>query len=165
MISCSKNQKKVYIKDLLSHKKYLFDSVYKIFEYLLENDEEELALNILRRSFSHDFSKLSEKEFNSFAAFKEYNANLKDATLSYSKEEEVFLKEHWKNNQHHPEYWDDVNDMKEIDIIEMVCDWHARSMEFNTDLREFVEARQNNRFHFNDTIYSKVTKYVEILLK
>lgn len=157
--------KKKYLEDTISHKKYFFDSAYKISIYFLENDNEKMALDILRRAFVHDYSKLSSKEFNSFLVFEDYNNSLRDASVLYKKEEEVFLKEHWKNNKHHPEYWDNPSKMQEIDIVEMVCDWHARSVEYGTDLKEFVKTRQHNRFQFSDEMYEKINKYIEILLK
>lgn len=159
------NAKKKYLEDTISHKKYFFDSAYKISIYFLENDNEKMALEILRRAFVHDYSKLSSKEFNSFFVFNNYNNSLKDASVLYEKEEEVFLKEHWKNNKHHPEYWEDVSKMQEIDIVEMVCDWHARSVEYGTDLREFINIRQQNRFRFSNEMCKKINKYVDILLK
>lgn len=160
-----KEKQMLYIRDLINHKKYFFESAYKLSSYFLENNQEDMALEIVKRAFIHDFSKLSENEFSSFMVFKNYNSSLKNADVSYCEEEKVFLTEHWKHNRHHPEYWSDINDMSEIDIAEMVCDWHARSTEFNTDLREFIAVRQENRFQFSEEILKKVTKYVEILLK
>ena len=46
--------------------------------------------------------------------------------------------------------------MKEIDIIEMVCDWHARSVQYGTNLMEFVTVRQENRFKFPQEMYEKI---------
>lgn len=38
----------------------------------------------------------------------------------------MLIETHWKNNRHHPEYFKDISNMEELDIIEMVCDWYAR---------------------------------------
>jgi hypothetical protein len=55
--------------------------------------------------------------------------------------------------------------MEELDVIEMVCDWYARSLQLGTNFMEFVETRQNNRFHFPDYMYSNILKYCNILLE
>ena len=38
---------------------------------------------------------------------------------------------HMSNNRHHPEFHSDPNQMTEVDLIEMVCDWTAMAQEFN----------------------------------
>lgn len=156
--------KEKYILDTINHKKHLFDSASKMALYFLKNNDEDMALKILRRSFTHDLSKFNASEYNSFHVFKEYNNSLIDASILYNEQDEVFLKEHWKNNKHHPEHWSDFNDMTELDIIEMVCDWHSRSVEFGTDLLEFIHTRQNTRFKFDDKMFNKILFYVNILL-
>ena len=40
---------------------------------------------------------------------------------------------HVKSNRHHPEFHADPNEMSEIDLIEMVCDWTAMAQEFGQD--------------------------------
>ena len=40
---------------------------------------------------------------------------------------------HITTNRHHPEFHADPNDMSEVDLIEMVCDWTAMSQEFGQD--------------------------------
>jgi hypothetical protein len=81
-----------------------------------------------------------------------------------SEEQQKLVELHWKNNRHHPEYFDDVSQMEEIDIIEMCCDWHARSVQYDTDLLEFAKIRQENRFHFPEDMYKKILKYCNVLL-
>lgn len=40
---------------------------------------------------------------------------------------------HVTTNRHHPEFHTDPNDMTDVDLIEMVCDWTAMSQEFGQD--------------------------------
>jgi hypothetical protein len=54
--------------------------------------------------------------------------------------------------------------MSEIDIIEMVCDWAARSEQYNNSLTEFAERVQRDRFHFNDEMYAKIRAYCNVLV-
>ena len=63
----------------------------------------------------HDESKFSEEEFLPYAQ-KWFGDGKK--TLEY----ELAWEHHWKNNEHHPEYWGG-NDMPYIYILEMICDW------------------------------------------
>lgn len=45
--------------------------------------------------------------------------------------------QHVHTNLHHPEYWGGVENMPEVYVAEMVCDWYARSQEFGTSLRDW----------------------------
>ena len=55
--------------------------------------------------------------------------------------------------------------MNEVDILEMCCDWHARSIQYHTDFLSFVKIRQENRFHFPKDMFDKIWKYCLILNK
>lgn len=46
---------------------------------------------------------------------------------------QVAIRHHVTTNRHHPEFHADPNDMTDVDLIEMVCDWTAMSQEFNQD--------------------------------
>ena len=55
--------------------------------------------------------------------------------------------------------------MTELDIIEMVCDWAARSEQYGTDLLDFIKERQHNRFHFSNKVYAEVEKYCKLIVE
>ena len=151
------------IKDFILHKKYVLESGSILIDYLLKNNEEDLAFNLLKNLSKHDDSKLNEDEFKKLCEIP-YNTN--SFTNSKEKMDEKLKKcieLHWKNNRHHPEYWDNVLNMSELDIMEMCCDWHARSKQYNTDFLEFVKTRQNTRFHFPKKIFDKIWNYCLIL--
>ena len=40
---------------------------------------------------------------------------------------------HVTTNRHHPEFHADPNDMSDVDLIEMVCDWTAMAQEFGQE--------------------------------
>ena len=40
---------------------------------------------------------------------------------------------HVTSNRHHPEFHADPNDMSDVDLIEMVCDWTAMAQEYDQD--------------------------------
>lgn len=48
---------------------------------------------------------------------------------------------HKKINDHHPEYWDDVKKMPDLDIAHAICDWAAISEENNTSLKEWINTK------------------------
>lgn len=155
---------KQQIEDTLTHKKLVIDSGYKMCQYLFNNKQEKLALDLLNRIILHDNSKFSHEELYGLASINNKKA-LSDPNILLSAEQQKQVELHWKRNKHHPEYFNDYSEMEEIDIIEMCCDWHARSVQYGTSLMEFVKIRQENRFHFPDKMYKKILKYCEILIK
>ena len=53
--------------------------------------------------------------------------------------------------------------MSKIDKMEMACDWYARAIQYKTNFLEFVEKRQEDRFHFPELIYDEIYHYCKIL--
>lgn len=105
-------------------------------------------IELMRRQFTHDRSKLAAPEVSMFT---EYTPKLKDSTYG-SDEYKGFLKgmgkaleHHYQNNRHHPEHFDQgIDDMTLFDLLEMLIDWYAatkrhadgdinRSIEINTE--------------------------------
>lgn len=159
------NEKRIkHFEELCIHKKHLIDSCHKMSVHFLKEGNEEFALLLMKRAFVHDISKLSEYEFHASDALDSFNKHSRNREYVFSDKEKVFLEEHWKNNRHHPEHWDDINDMNDIDLAEMVCDWHARSTEFNDDLLAYIKHRQSTRYAFPDNLYKKILEYANILL-
>lgn len=159
------NKKRIkHFEELCIHKKYLIDSCCKLAVHYLNENNEDFALKLMKRAFVHDISKLSEFEFHAADAFDSFKENSKKREYSFSENEMIFLQEHWKNNKHHPEHWNDIRLMEDIDIAEMVCDWHARSVEFSDDLMSYIKYRQETRFAFPEDIYIKIINFANILL-
>lgn len=152
------------IQDTLIHKKLVIDSGYKMCNYLFTQNKNDLAFELLNRIITHDNSKFTEEELYGLASISNKKA-LINPDILLSADQQKIVEIHWKNNRHHPEYFKDINDMKEIDIIEMCCDWHARSVQYGTDLMQFIKIRQKNRFHFPEKTYKKILKYCNILIE
>jgi len=73
---------------------------------------------------------------------------------------------HMKANRHHPDYHADPNDMSDVDLIEMVCDWTAMSQEFNQDggsARGWADKAIGTRVHFNDEKRQFVYDMIDLL--
>jgi len=103
--------------DTLRHIKRVNNLLHKVIQELLS------------RADNHDTSKLRSPEKEIFDI---YTPKLKGTTYGsdkykkYLAEMQIGLKNHYDINHHHPEfYFNGVNDMDLIDLIEMFCDWKA----------------------------------------
>ena len=91
---------------------------------------------LIERGKQHDASKYSPKEFLPYVWLGEYH-RCRHRNIPFTYPDEVkeavmaAIDHHFTHNRHHVEYHTDPNDMTEIDLIEMVCDWTAMSQEFN----------------------------------
>lgn len=151
------------IKDTLEHKKIIMDSAYKMAEYLFSKGENKLGIEIIDRAIVHDNSKFTNDELYALSSISSSDA-LTNPNVLLSDDQQKLVEIHWRNNRHHPEYFSSIRNMSEIDIIEMCCDWHSRSVQFGTDLIAFAKVRQENRFHFPDDIFDKILFYCNILI-
>lgn len=154
---------KIMAEDTVTHKKLVMDCCYLMFKYLVENDQLQLGIDLLKRGASHDNSKFNADEFKSLASILESKKCFTDATTKLSDKEVKAIEIHWKKNRHHPEYFEDKEDMSELDILEMVCDWFARSIQFGTDFLPFIKERQRNRFKFSKEKFKVILNYCKII--
>ena len=55
--------------------------------------------------------------------------------------------------------------MPDVYLAEFVCDVLARSQEFGTNLREWIDDEATKKFNFtkDDDVYKKIMGYVDIL--
>ena len=153
------------ITDTLIHKQFITIAGRKLINYLYDNDRAEDALKLARRCARHDDSKFESDEMQAFLQLPKDGINMKDAEAEMREQVKKFVAMHWKHNKHHPEFWEDYRQMEEVDIMEMVVDWYARSLQFGTDFKKFVSTRQRNRFHFDKDFYKRVWNYCLILDK
>jgi len=56
--------------------------------------------------------------------------------------------EHYKTQKHHPEYWENVQDMDLVSLSEMCCDWMAMAQELDTDVMEWAY-RAFDKYNFS----------------
>lgn len=112
--------------------------------------------DLIIRSIYHDNSKLESPEVDIFT---EYTPKLANSTYG-SEEYHQFLKEmkpaldnHYANNPHHPEHYDNgIKDMDLVDLIEMICDWKAATLRHNDgDIYKSIELNQK-RFGYSDEL-------------
>ena len=121
----------------------------------------------------HDRSKFEEKEMIPYVWLTEFHrCKLSKEPFSYpiGIEERVrkAINHHLSTNRHHPEFHANPNEMTEIDLIEMVCDWTAMSQEFNQDngsAKGWANKTIGTRILFNETKKKFVYYLVDILDK
>ena len=151
------------MEDFVLHKKYVMESGLILIHYLMEQQKTTTALELLKRLSVHDNSKLESEEFNMLCLIPYNTTTFKNANISLDDNMKECISLHWKHNRHHPEHFESHSDMTELDIMEMCCDWHARSCQYHTDFLDFVYTRQETRFHFSDGIFEKILYYCNIL--
>ena len=149
------------------HPLYLVEkSCKKLAHYLTEIGAVEHSKSLLKRSVLHDNSKFTnEEELRSFAEIINDQQSLKDYSKSLSPLSKEYLKLHYKNNSHHPEHFSSPADMSKLDVMEMVCDWHARSVQYGTDLLKFVNESHIPRFKFPKWMIPEILHYCDVLLR
>lgn len=125
---------------------------------------------LIYRGKLHDISKYGEYEYipyiwmtwkykmkNDGKVF-EYPSNTLETSV------EMAVDHHYKSNRHHPEFHENSNDMTEIDIAEMVCDWYAMSMEFGDDVKKWAN-KSIKRYRFNDDNAKLIYQFIEDLVQ
>lgn len=144
------------LDDVIEHKKYVLDVCHVFGKFLIKSGFCDIGLELIKRAIVHDNSKLDEDEFirlvmilNSDECFKNADYELSDVEISA-------IKHHWEHNSHHPEYHKSYLDMTELDIMEMVCDWFARSLQYGTNFLLFVTERQKDRFKFPEDMFIRI---------
>ena len=120
--------------------------------------ERECGTELLERAQVHDASKFGPEERVPYIWLTEYHrCRWRNLPFSYpdGMEEAVnrAIQHHLTSNRHHPEFHADPNEMTDVDLIEMVCDWTAMSLEFNQDngsARGWAEKTIGKRVSFNE---------------
>lgn len=148
------------IKVLLRHIKLVQDACEVIGTKLIESGEIELGKNLIAKSLIHDNSKFYGLEWTILMSYDEY----KDDDVEKL---EMAIFQHINTNDHHPEYWGDINSMPKICIAEMVADWYARSNEFGTDLRKWIKNTALEKYNISPhgVKYKEIKKFVDLLLE
>ena len=157
---------KAMAEDIIKHKKMVLDNCLLLGEYLISKGKIELGTQLLKRGCEHDNSKFDRDEFRKLSQIlkQESKQCFTNAQTQLSNDEKKAIKYHWDHNRHHPEFFENPSEeMTELDIIEMVCDWYARSLQFGTDFIPFIMERQENRFHFSDKCFAKILKYCNLI--
>ena len=110
------------------------------------NGLEKLSDELRERARMHDLSRFSLDEFENYVDANSIGRNYKIGSPEYvkrmakHKEPDGCISLHFSRNPHHPEHHKNPGDMNFLDIIEMVCDWHAAVQTYKTNtLHEGIE--------------------------
>lgn len=133
--------------------------------------ERECGAELLERAQVHDASKFGPEERVPYIWLTEYHrCRWRNIPFTYpdGMEEAVnrAVRHHVTSNRHHPEFHADPNEMTDVDLIEMVCDWTAMSLEFNQDggsARGWAEKTIGHRVPFNEEKTRFVFEVIEQL--
>lgn len=143
----------------------------------VEKNIQKVAVNsahreeLLKRGASHDASKWGQEEMPLYLWLTEfYRCKNEDIEFSYPEGLEERVDEasdhHEKNNPHHPESHKSIDDMSDVDIIEMVCDWTAMAQELgekNGSARSWANKTVGSKWKFNDNQNKLIYDTIEAL--
>lgn len=146
-----------HLDNLLRHKELVKDAAILLGKRLMETGRAELGKRIIVRGYAHDASKFHGVEWEYLHAG---NDVLKE-NVTFA------MGQHQCCNSHHPEYWGGMENMDQVSIGELCCDWYARAQEFGTSLRDWIKTQANGRFHIDACAQQKkwMEEFVDILLE
>lgn len=145
------------LKSVVRHVTHVQQSCTLLGERLILSGDKEMGHKLIANGFIHDNSKFHGIEWLYL------HDDVKDFEPQMFK---AALTQHVRNNMHHPEFWSSIDKMPSLYMAEMVCDWHARSSEFGTDLRSFIKEVATKKFDFSVSgkVYKEIKGYVDLLL-
>lgn len=153
-------------QDTFIHRRCMQTACKKLSEYLNSVGANVHANKLMKRAITHDLSKVTcDDELRALSMIINDKSTLKDAKMQLSDIKKDAIKLHHKHNSHHPEHYKSPMDMERIDIMEMTCDWYARSLQMGTDFLEYVKESQKTRFKFPDWMFAEIWHYCEVLAR
>jgi hypothetical protein len=156
---------KHHIIDTLTHKQFFSTACLRMIDYLYVCERFDDALELAKRCSLHDHSKFEDDEIKQFIQLPIEEYSIKTSREPLTPEQVKYIETHWKRNRHHPEFFSSPNNMSDIDIMEMVCDWFARSLQYGDDFMYYATVVARRRFGFNEETFAKVLSYCEALNK
>ena len=150
-------------QDTFIHKDIIRRVCSRFADWLESNGQEKDAEILRQNAIVHDNSKILNKdEFDALTSIINDKSSLVDASKQLSQYKVDAIELHWKNNEHHPEHFKSINEMSRSNRQEMACDCCARSIQYGTDLLQFMQTRQEERFHFNEKDFEEMMRYCKI---
>jgi hypothetical protein len=146
-----------HLDNLVRHIELVREACLLLGKRLMAQGRAEFGRLLVARGFVHDASKFYGIEWDYLHA----GPDVPEEEL------ELAIKQHTRTNSHHPEYWGGFENMPEICVAEMVCDWYARAQQFGTGLRQWIETEAIARFQIDveGERFGWVQQYVDLLLE
>jgi Family of unknown function (DUF5662) len=112
---------------------------------------------LIERAKAHDASKFGDAERIPYVWLTEFHRRKRNGEAfeypeGIADRVQQAIRHHLTTNRHHPEFHADPNDMTDVDLIEMVCDWTAMAQEFGQDggsARGWADKTIGKRVAFN----------------
>ena len=147
------------IRGIARHIRSVEDNCLLLGEKLIERGEIDLGHKLIANGYIHDASKFWGVEWDHMAPGQptvEEGAKVKL---------KLAVQHHAKTNPHHPEYWGDIRFMPRLYLAEMACDIKARSEEFGTDLRQWVDEVATKKYMFmkDGQVYKELSEFIDLL--
>lgn len=160
------NKLSIEINDTLKHRDAVIRSSRYLAQFLIKQNRSLDAMRLIGRCSVHDISKIqNSEEFIALASIVDGMDEMKDVSNKLSHHQVEAIRLHWSRNSHHPEYYENPNDMSDLDLLEMASDCHARSKQYGTSLIDYIEKQQEIRFHFDSEHYKKLRYYCMVLVE
>jgi hypothetical protein len=146
-----------HLDNLVRHIDLVREACLLLGKRLMDQGRIEFGKQLIARGFQHDVSKFSGIEWDYLHAGKD----------APKEQLELAIRQHTLANDHHPEFHGGVEQMPEIAVAEMVCDWYARSQEFGTSLRDWIKQNAIGKFKIDleSEQHAWINKFVNILLE
>jgi hypothetical protein len=111
---------------------------------------------LLVRGQFHDASKFEPEERIPYIWLTEFHRCRRNGEIFHypegiAEQIERAVQHHMSVNRHHPEFHQQPDDMSDVDLIEMVCDWTAMAQEFDQNggsARGWADKVIGTRIHF-----------------
>jgi hypothetical protein len=128
---------------------------------------------LIERARVHDSSKFGPEERIPYVWLTEYHrCRSSGEPFEYpegvAERLKMAIHHHVTTNRHHPEFHADPNDMSDVDLIEMVCDWTAMAQEFGEgggSARGWADKTIGKRVAFNEDKRQFIYQMIEELDK
>lgn len=146
-----------HLDNLIRHIDLVRNACILLGKRLIKQDKVDLGRMLIARGFKHDNSKFYGIEWSYLHA----GNDIPKENLEFA------ISQHVATNDHHPEFHSGIENMSEICLCEMVCDWYARSQEFGTGLRDWIDEVALAKFAIkkNSKTHKNIMKYVNLLLE
>lgn len=116
-------------------------------------EKPDMARQLIANAYIHDNSKF-------------YGIEWEALVVGDDKLLEKAIAQHHENNPHHPEYYQSICEMPEVYLIECVCDWKARSEEFGTDMKSWLDKIcEKYNIGKSSKTFKLIKKYAEMLVE
>lgn len=144
-----------HLDNLVRHITLVQDACLLMGRRLIAQGDTDLGRIIIARGFRHDQTKFSGIEWR----FLHVGPDVPQEQL------DLAILQHIQSNDHHAEFWGNIDKMPIECLGEMICDCYARSQEFGTGLRDWIDKVAVEKYKPSKQTYKKMIRFVNILLK